>query len=346
MVDRPGRERGARFPADISDEVKTAILARVKELKPCIGYCSAACGSDLLFAEAMIQENQQIHITLPFSKDEFRDVSVRHYSTVTNLTADEPNWVDRFDAVMKSPTRTIVTGEHVPDCEAVSFHYANLVQTGLAALHARKLGTKIVPLAVWNREDGDGPGGTADIMQHWKGMGLKPQIIDINEIRIAQEKLGKQRSGKKGKTNVAVASTAPDQETAASEPPPQLRIRAMLFADVKNYSKLKEHQIPEFVRIVMGRAAELAAKDHSPETQNTWGDALYLVFKTVRDAGLFALDLRDQLCGGNKLTKGRNLPDDLTFRIALHAGPVYELHDPILKGKNFSGKHVNRAGAH
>ena len=31
------------------------------------------------------------------------------------------------------------------------------------------------------------------------------------------------------------------------------------------------------------------------------------------------------------------------MRISMHAGPVYEEFDPILKAPNFSGRHVNQA---
>ena len=38
-----------------------------------------------------------------------------------------------------------------------------------------------------------------------------------------------------------------------------------------------------------------------------------------------------------------DLPNDTNIRIALHAGPVYCAHDPIIQKENFFGAHVNRA---
>ena len=116
----------------------------------------------------------------------------------------------------------------------------------------------------------------------------------------------------------------------------------MLFADVVGYSQLTEEQQPRFVEHFMGAVAALmAVSPHAPVFQNTWGDALFFVFNTVADAGLFALDLRDRLCHTAWEEKG--LPKELTLRIALHAGPVTGCVDPVTKQPNYVGSHVSWA---
>jgi class 3 adenylate cyclase len=37
------------------------------------------------------------------------------------------------------------------------------------------------------------------------------------------------------------------------------------------------------------------------------------------------------------------LPSDTNIRIAVHAGPVYEVADPITKHRGFAGMHISRA---
>ncbi len=37
------------------------------------------------------------------------------------------------------------------------------------------------------------------------------------------------------------------------------------------------------------------------------------------------------------------MPADLSLRIALHAGPVYEFDDPITGSRTYGGTHVSRA---
>jgi class 3 adenylate cyclase len=117
---------------------------------------------------------------------------------------------------------------------------------------------------------------------------------------------------------------------------------AMLFADAVNYSKLTEEQVPRFVQHFLGAIADLLKRQQTGAVvKNTWGDGLYLVFKEVQDAGVFALDLCDLVTGTDWGSKG--LPKGLSMRIALHAGPVYGCQDPITGTLNYTGTHVSRA---
>ena len=85
----------------------------------------------------------------------------------------------------------------------------------------------------------------------------------------------------------------------------------MLFADVVGYSRIRDEQIPDFVDRFMGMVGKMIdSASQKPLTQNTWGDALYFVFNSPRDAGVFALELRDRVCKTNWGKKG--LPEDLT----------------------------------
>ena len=116
----------------------------------------------------------------------------------------------------------------------------------------------------------------------------------------------------------------------------------MLFADVVGFSKLDEPQIPSFVEHFMGAIAGALPKGRqAPLYLNTWGDAIYCVFRDVKDAGAFALALRDAVRSADWQKHG--LPAGLSIRIGLHAGPVFECHDPVLKKRTYNGFNVNRA---
>jgi class 3 adenylate cyclase len=115
---------------------------------------------------------------------------------------------------------------------------------------------------------------------------------------------------------------------------------ALLFADVVHYSHLTEDQISPFVQHFLGGVANLvASSSYVPVVRNTWGDAVYFVFKSVQDAGLFALDLADLVHNADWSAKG--LPKNLNLRIALHAGPVYRHLDPITGQISYIGTHVS-----
>lgn len=119
------------------------------------------------------------------------------------------------------------------------------------------------------------------------------------------------------------------------------RVRAILFADAVNFSRLNEDQVEIFSRDFLGAiAAVIERSRHKPLLQKTWGDGLCFVFETLSDAGQFALELRDRIVGTDWAALG--LPKELSLRIALHAGPVFEIMDPVTGRTDFTGVHVSR----
>jgi class 3 adenylate cyclase len=122
----------------------------------------------------------------------------------------------------------------------------------------------------------------------------------------------------------------------------QQDIKAVLFADVVGYSGIGEDQMRPFVTQFMGAVARLIADSKFvPIIAQTWGDALYFAFDGVRDAALFALDLRDLVVHTPWADHG--LPAELGLRIALHAGPVFICVNPVMRQVLLTGSHVTRA---
>ena len=85
----------------------------------------------------------------------------------------------------------------------------------------------------------------------------------------------------------------------------------------------------------------IAETPHPPINVNTWGDGFFFAFNEVEHAGCFALDLRDLVVMTDWTQFG--LPEDLSIRIAVHAGPVYVTFDPVSRQSTFAGAHVVRA---
>jgi hypothetical protein len=108
------------------------------------------------------------------------------------------------------------------------------------------------------------------------------------------------------------------------------------------YSRLTEDQVPCFVQHFLGAIADVLKNyDQANIFRNTWGDGLYLDYSSVRDAGRFALELRDTINAIDGEAKG--LPTSLSLRIALHAGPVFGCTNPITGQRSYTGTQVNRA---
>ena len=115
----------------------------------------------------------------------------------------------------------------------------------------------------------------------------------------------------------------------------------MLFADAQGYSKLGDEEIPRFVDHFFGLVAKLAAESpYRPLVEETWGDAVYFVFSNVRDAGRFALDLRDSVRNTDWASK--RLPN-INLRVGLHVGLVYLCTNPVTGRAACVGPHVSRA---
>ena len=116
----------------------------------------------------------------------------------------------------------------------------------------------------------------------------------------------------------------------------------MIFADVKHFSRLSESQIPDFLRDFVGAVTAVARQSvPAPLFRNTWGDGFFFVFATAGDAARFSLRLRDRVAAIDRKAVG--LPNDMSLRIALHAGPVFRFQDQLIERPNYVGSHVNYA---
>ncbi len=325
MIDRPEREV-PRFPPQVENAVKSAVRQRLEEVNAGFGYASAACGSDILFHEVILERKGESHVVLPYERQLFMEDSV-------DITSNS-EWVTRCNAVFAGAIEVQEASKRSQMCGRVSYEFANLMLHGLASVHAEQLETKLVPMAVWDGKPGDGPDGTAGTVEHWRNLGLAVEIVDLREILHAQCP-----EVASSFTSVPATTVAPFSKSTGPEFTSE--IRALLFADAQGFSELADEQVPRFVQHFLGLAGTLASDSaHKPLMKNTWGDGLYFVFSSVRDAGLFALDLRDNVGLMDWATKG--LPH-LNLRIGLHAGPVYSCTDPVTQRSNYIGANVSRA---
>jgi len=326
MIDLPGRN-SPRFPPQLEEQVKQAILNRLRELDLRIGYASAACGSDILFLEAILELKGEIHIVLPYTEEEFIADSVK--------IIPDSNWEQRFNKLLEKANEVFICfNSNKPENCNVLYEYAHHVIHGLGKMRAESLETEIIHLAVWNGKPGDALGGTAWSIEKCKQWGYQIEIIDIESIRnlsVINEQLPNPSS-----TEIKTDAELINQGDSR-------KLMAVLFADVVKYSKLTEDQIPLYVEHFLGSVADLEEQYYKDRAlvKNTWGDALYYVFKSVTDAGNFALDLSERIQNTNWAEKG--LPKNLNLRISLHAAPVYEYFNPVTKDLSYIGTQVSYA---
>lgn len=328
MIDRSDRAT-PRFPPKIEDTVAEEIRRRIDRLNPGFGFAAAACGSDILFLEAMLDRGAENTIVLPFNQEEFARESVDF--------VPGSNWRERFDRVVARAARVITASNQRLEIGGISYEFCNELLLGLATIRARQLDTELIPLAVWNRITGDGPGGAASAVELWRAAGYEPEIIDLNKEGVRGAGHAEAERKPVDTQNFGHQSPSPSKDSGFGS-----RIVAILFADAVGFSRLTEPEVPRFMCHFLGPIAQLC--DRFKEgllAKNTWGDGLYFVFSDVSLAGKFALDLSHLVATVNWEEKG--LPRGLSLRIALHAGPVYELDDPITGSRTYTGTHVSRA---
>ncbi len=117
---------------------------------------------------------------------------------------------------------------------------------------------------------------------------------------------------------------------------------SMAFADVVGYGQLNEPQVAYFQQTILPQVAAFFRKmDCRPMFVQTWGDAFYLGFGSVREGGLAALALRRFFSQVPWCELGFEKP--LKLRLALHSGPVITATDPFNGNIYFTGTVVSRA---
>ncbi|HJW09104.1 MAG TPA: tetratricopeptide repeat-containing protein [Holophagaceae bacterium] len=305
-----------RFTPDMEAPVSKAIADRLAQLGAGAGFATAACGSALLFHEAMLARGGEVHIVLPYGREEFiRDsVAIR----------PDQDWTSRFEAVLAKAKRLITASPQRLDSGNVPFQYANLMLMGLAQIRTQQLYAELVPMVVWDGQRSAAPGSTAWTLDRWREMGLQVEIIRLEEAGGAPITNGGSRQAAKLPAGL------------------EARIMVLLFADVVSFSSLEETQIPLFVAHFLEAIRRLEqALPHPPRMKNTWGDGLFMAFEGPAEAAVFAQGLVDTMARTSWAELG--LPAGLNLRVALHAGPVYVGVDPVTGKETCFGTHVNRA---
>jgi len=309
IIAAPGAS--GRFPATAEAAVAARIAELLAERNVGFGYGSLAAGADILFAEALLARRAQLHVLLPFRLDDFIRESVQSAGQ---------QWIKRFEACLANAksVRYATEDEYLGD--DTLYVYCSRLGMGLAVLASQHLFAPIEQIAVWDRTPAAGNAGTAIDVEIWRETGRPQTIIPI-------------ASKRRSKPPVSPSRPASNSRRSA---------RAMLFGDLRGFSKLTDRELPIYVTAVLG-AIEHVRQAHRNKVllANTWGDGLFMVFQRANDAAECALALQAALSRLDFAALGLSMP--LSLRIGGHLGPVYETLDPVLGHTNFFGAHVTRA---
>jgi adenylate cyclase len=268
-------------------------------------YGSLASGSDVLIAEALLERDVELTVVLPFALDEFIAISV---------APSAGRWVERFHACLNR-ARTVL---YATDAEFLGdtslFDYCAQMAMGQALIRASSLDAHVEQLAVWDGADDDGV-GTGSNVKAWRATGQPSTVIPWR---------GRPRR------------PAPIKHTPSGR-----EIRAILFCDMKGFSRLGDRQMQPFLDAVMAPLGSVLGQFEAQVLhRNTWGDGLHIVLSSVSGAADCALALQDSMRRCDLI--GAGLPPDLGLRIGAHVGPVFKFDDPIRNEVGFCGTQITR----
>lgn len=187
MIDEEDREKKGltqRFPRGPQHEtyarkiLKKLIIQELPDDKNVIGIAGGACGGDILFHEMCEELNIPTYIFLVIPPKDY---------VVSSLQRGGPNWVERFNKLslrLQKNIRVLSLYKELPRWLRNKTDYSIWQRNNLWTLYnALTYGaSKVTLMALWNGESGDGPGGTADMVDQAKKHGAKFIHIDTNKL--------------------------------------------------------------------------------------------------------------------------------------------------------------------
>jgi hypothetical protein len=307
-IGAPGER--ARLPAEAEQPLAAAVAAELERAPVGYAYGALAAGADILWAEALLEHGAELHVVLPLAREEFVRASVAPAGAA---------WVERFHRCLDAATTVEYATDDAQGGDDVLFRYGSELAMGLALLRARFLDAEVRQLGVWDGGGAHGEAGTAIDIATWRRGGRPTTAIDP--------------AGRRS----AVAGTIP---APIPESPAQRVVRALLFADMRGFSKLADEQYRRFDETVTAAFARVLDQAEGVATVNTWGDALHVVLDDAVAAARCALGLQDAISSVDLRAAG--LPEHLALRLGAHLGPVLPSFDPVRRVTTFTGSHVSR----
>ncbi len=321
MITAPDQPYG-RILARHEAELKQRVEAKLAQIAPSVVFGSLASGVDILVVEWALRTGRAARVFLPFGDADFFAESVQKAGV---------DWARRGWACIAHPmcTRTYLTQAPMVQGDSHAFAAVSAFAMGSAILRAERDHAFAEQLVVWDGADAGGVAGAAADRRMWPSGRLTQHEVLVADL----------------------GAKDPFQAKPAAEPVSDIVKRtpkALIFGDVKNFSKLGEHQLPDFVNLVMGAARSVfdsveADYPRALALSNTWGDGIFAVYDHAAPAAAFALRLQARMVEMKPELAARGLPDDLAIRLGLHYGVVYPMHEPVTGRPNFFGEAVARA---
>lgn len=224
---------------------------------------------------------------------------------------DSPEFDRRKQSIIEKAASVLRATEEQDLGDGSQLDYADMIAMGLARMRADHICGDCVQLRL-------GPEGGASeerAVAAWARMGGRVRTLEVPTSQTTARR------------------NAPPVSAEGRE------IRALLFADFREFTKLRERQFPEFWKLILGDIARLLGEHKAAILyRNTWGDAFFIVLVDAAAAAELAMAIQENLKAIDRVRR-----HNLDLRIGLHHGPVYRGWDPVREETNFYGAQVIKA---
>ncbi len=283
MIDHPNRAT-PRFPATIEKQIRESIVGAIRTMNAGIGYCSLACGSDIMFVEAMEETGAEVHIFIPFAKEDFIEASIRF--------AGE-QWLERFERLLDKFPVTYITHDRYDGHDDL-FAFQCKIIFGSAMLRSMAYHQEPMLLTVQSEMDlKRREGGTRDTIRLWP---IAERHINVNPDPFVTA------------TTHPLAVQAPVPASGSHEPKTNRPVLYLVMLDLSEASGMEKESVFKSVNSRMKEELiTYVAFDSGPES-------IFMAF----DVETGAIDFVQETLQATKTVQQERL-----LKVSLHAGPAY-----------------------
>lgn len=276
-------------------------------------FSGARPGWDLFVLGALQDAGVETHLILPCEVDRFIELV---------LMPKGAEWVARFEAVRAKSISVTILHEFSTTDPAHAVEFTERMIAARGALLANHLGFSLRAL--------------------WIGGQLSnPSAGLLTQPSLALQVIHPENPEQDGPPDKD-SKTAPVPFARALKPAPaapQVAVGAILLLNFPNYSQMSDDDFTAFQTDVLGTiATQLALSECPPVNRQGFGGNYLFVFDQLFPAASMALGLIEAL--GLKNDNAAFLPS-----ICLHAGPVWQMINPVLNLYAHEGAAITRATA-
>lgn len=173
MIDASDRKQ-PRFPPDKEAEAAAAIANTIAEIgagPEDLGICGAACGGDLLFAEACLAKGMSVELYIPFDESTF---------LANSVDFADADWHNRYLAAKSTGTLHVMPNELDPLPQGENPYERN--NRWMLDSAARFGDEKIAFICLWNGQGGDGRGGAQHFMEEARRKTTRIYWLDTRRL--------------------------------------------------------------------------------------------------------------------------------------------------------------------